>query len=61
MPMYDVSIRTFVKNESQVTNLQVICRTPIGAGVSALMALNIQNPRFTLTVKPMMEVRNENG
>ncbi len=57
MPMYDVSIRRFINNESTVTNMEVIAHTPIGAGIHALMALNIQQPRFTLTVKPIAEVR----
>lgn len=57
--MFDVSVRRFNNNESTVTNMEVIARRPIDAGVSALMALNIQNPRFTLTVRPMMEVKNE--
>lgn len=57
--MFDVSVRRFNNNESIVTNMEVIARTPIGAGVSALMALNILNPRFTLTVRPMMEAKSE--
>ncbi len=53
MPVYDVSIHSVINKIPKVTNMEVTSRTPIGAGVSALMALNIQHPHFTLTVKPM--------
>lgn len=61
MPRFEVTVRTFIRNQSAVANMDVISRTPLGAGISALHALKIDGQRFTLTVKPVMEVRSENS
>ena len=52
MKAYDVSVRIFKKNQSKVTNMEVLCDTPLGAGISALQSLGVECPRFTLTIKP---------
>ncbi|HAF00420.1 MAG TPA: hypothetical protein DCG63_03910 [Methylophilaceae bacterium] len=53
MTRYEVSIRTFSGNASTLRTLEVIADKPLQANISAVQALDIQEPRFSVTVKPV--------
>jgi hypothetical protein len=55
MPMhtYQVSVRTYAGDTSRLRVVDVIANKPMQACISALTALNVQDPRFSVTVKPL--------